>query len=198
MALPASAVRGAHLRVGLFDVETGLRVPVWASTLPLKDGYTAAVAELNQTPPEQYTFQMTPAELEACDVEFEDGLRLSGYSLRRAGGVAWLRLRWEARHRPSAKLHFFGHAVADESPAAVIQFSFDQYTALDKAVPSREGKLVVVQDVVRDVSRLGPEAKLMRAGVFDIDKPNDRIAIRRSSLPMSGPQKAFYLRLPPQ
>ncbi len=197
MVLPAAAARGTRLQLGLFDSHTDLRVPLWASTLPLKDGYTAAIVEPNQAPGDEYPFRMEPAPWIDCDVEFEQGVRLTGYSLRRTGEVAWLRLRWTAAERPEGRLHFFGHAVADQSPDSAILLSFDQDTAFDRVLPGRDGKFAIVQDVLRDISKLPAHARLLRVGLFDMENPNDRLAIRRSSLPMSKRQKAIYLPLPP-
>ncbi len=198
LVLPPSVGPGAHLRLGVFDPETGLRQPLWASTFPLKDDFTAAIIQPGEAPPPGYSFQMGPAPLVGCDVQFDQGLRLTGYSLRRSGRVVWLRLQWTAPRRPAARLRFFGHAVADQSRDAAILLSFDQDTGLEKTpAPPRGSPLVIVQDVVRDVSELGPEAKFLRAGVFDVAKPLDRLGVRASSLPMSKQQKAVYLPLPP-
>ncbi|MBI3664811.1 MAG: glycosyltransferase family 39 protein [Acidobacteria bacterium] len=197
LILRAATAKGTQLRLGLFDPETRLRVPVWASTLPLKDDYTAAVVISNAGPTAVYTFKMAPAPVVDCDVAFEGGLRLTGYSLRRAGEVAWLRLRWEAPRPASAQLRFFGHAVADQPSETPILLSFDQDIGLDKlAPPPRGSPLVVIQDVVRDISKLSAQARLLRAGVFDIAQPLDRLKILSSSLPMDGKQKAIFLPLP--
>ncbi len=196
LALPAAAARGARLRLGLFDPETRLRVALRASTAPLKDDYTAAVVEPNQAAPAGHRFRMDPAPLAEANVAFDRGLRLTGYSLRRSGNVVWLRLRWLAAKRPKGRLWFFGHAVAGQDREARILLSFDQETALERLPPGRDGTLQFVQDIVRDVSTLGGEARFLRAGVFDLDQPADRLAIRSSSLPMNREQKALYLPLP--
>ncbi|GEM_PF-1155744 len=198
LALPPAAARGAQVRLGLFDPESRRRIPLWASTAPLKDDYTAAVFLPNQPPAAEYQFQMGPAPVVACNVEFEGGLRLTGYSLRRRGDVAWLRLCWSARRRPKAKLYFFGHAVADQSAGTPILLSFDEETGLNRTLPSPDGQLTLIQDIVRDVSKLSGQAKFLRAGVFDIDRPLDRLAIRSSTLTMSKQQKAIFLPLPPR
>jgi len=140
---------------------------------------------------------MSPAPIAACDVQFDEGVRLTGYSLRLSHDVAWLRLRWLAPRGLDSRLRFFGHAVATQSPEAPILLSFDHDLGFEK-MPQRRGNdsFVVVQDILRDVSKLGAEAKFVRAGVFDIDKPLDRLAVRSSSLPMSSQQKALYLPLP--
>ncbi|MBI3694165.1 MAG: glycosyltransferase family 39 protein [Acidobacteria bacterium] len=188
LVLPAAAARGGQLRLGLFDPETRLRVPLWASTLPLKDDYTAAVVEPNQPPGEGYRFQMEPAPIVACNVEFEGGLRLTGYSLARSAGAVWVRLRWSAPRRPRGRLRFFGHAVSDQSAETPILLSFDQDLTLDNAE--------VVQDILRDATKLPGGAQFLRAGVFDLDQPLDRFAIRASNLPLNRQQKAIYLPLP--
>ena len=193
-ALPAAAVRNARVRLGLFHPDTKLRPPVWASTLPLEDDFTAAVAEPNAEPSAGYTFRMTPAPAMACDVRFEQGLRLRGYSLHRSGNVAWLRLHWTAPGPSRSRLYFFGHVVGDQSPEPKILASFDQDLGLDKLHASRRGGGIEwVQDVVREVSRAGPDAKWIRAGLFDMDRPLDRVAIRSSSLPMNRQQKAIFI-----
>lgn len=194
LALPASAVRGAQLRLGLYHPDTGLRVPLWASTFPVKDDYTAAVVEPNREPESRYVFQMQPAPAVACDVEFERGIRLTGYSLDRGGSTVWLRLHWRIPRGVRQRLYFFGHGVATQAPDTKILLGLDQDLALDRRHESRWGPpLVVTQDVVRDVSQLDPGVKLIRAGVFDMDKPLDRLAVRRSTLPMSREQKAIFL-----
>lgn len=194
LVLPAAKARGTMLRLGLFHPETGLRVPLWASTLPLKDDYTAAVVAPNQTPGTEYTFRLEPAPAVACRVEFEKGLRLTGYSLQRSGGTAWLRLHWLVPPGVRARLYFFGHAVASQERETPILLGFDQDLGLDRMPrPRGGGPITLVQDVVRDVSKLGPGVKWIRAGVFDMDQPLDRLAVRSSSLPMSREQKAVFL-----
>ncbi len=183
-----------HLRFGLFDPETGLRAPVWSSSYPLKDDYTAAVIAPNQTPAAEPVFRMGPAPAVSCNVEFERGIRLTGYSLHRSGGVAWQRLRWLVPPRAGGRIYFFGHAVASQDRDTPILLGFDQDLGLDRLPPARRrAPLALVQDVVRDVSRLGPEVKFLRAGLFDMDQPLDRLAVRSSSLPMSPVQKAVFL-----
>jgi 4-amino-4-deoxy-L-arabinose transferase-like glycosyltransferase len=197
LVLPAAKAQGAQIRLGLFDPETRLRVPLQASTLPLKDDYTAAVVEPNRAPPTEVTFRLEPAPLVPVDVLFDGGLRLTGYSVKREGGVAWLRLRWEAPASLAAPLRFFGHAVQSQELTAGILASFDNDLGLDRMPRSPEGRpRVFVQDIARDVSKLDPAIHLLRAGVFDFDHPLDRVAVRSSSLPMSRPQKAIYLPLP--
>jgi len=194
LVLPAANARGTALRLGLFHPETGLRVPVWASTLPLKDDYTAAVVAPNQAPGTENTFRMAPAPTLACNVEFEKGIRLTGYSLHRSGETAWLRLHWLVPPKIRARLYFFGHAVTSQERETPILLGFDQDLGLDRIPrPRSGGPLALVQDVVRDVSGLGPEVKFIRAGVFDMDKPLDRLAVRSSSVPMSREQKAIFL-----
>jgi hypothetical protein len=194
LALPPAKAQGAQLRLGLFHPETGLRLPLWASTLSLKDDYTAAVVAPNATPGAQYVFNMQPAPVIPCDVAFERGVRLTGYSFHRAGGVAWLRLHWLAPPGLRDRLYFFGHAVASQDRETPILLGFDQDLGLDR-LPRRRprGPQALVQDIVRDVSKLGPEVKFLRAGVFDMDEPLDRLAVRSSSLPMSREQKAVFL-----
>jgi 4-amino-4-deoxy-L-arabinose transferase-like glycosyltransferase len=188
LVLPAAASRQAHLRLGIFDPETGLRVPVWSSTFPLRDDFTAAVVEPNQAAPAGHAFQMQPAAAVPCNVEFGGGLKLTAYSVARSAGAAWIQLHWTAARKPRAKLRFFGHAVASRERDTPILLSFDQDLILDGETAT--------QDVVRDVSKLGPAAKFIRAGVFDVSRPLDRLAIRASDLPWDRGQKAVYLPLP--
>ncbi|HYM11165.1 MAG TPA: hypothetical protein VEU62_10545, partial [Bryobacterales bacterium] len=195
LILPAKAARGATLRLGLFDPETGLRTPVWASTLPLVDDYTAAVVDPNSAPGAGCRFEMRPAPLEECDVHFEGGLRLTGRSFVRAGDVGWLRLRWSAPGRPKGNVHFFGHVVVEPSPAAPILLSFDHDTGLGRMHNPGSEELVAVQDIVRDVSKLGEGARFLRAGLFDGERPDVRLPVRSSSLPMSKQENAVYLPL---
>ncbi|HYM12178.1 MAG TPA: glycosyltransferase family 39 protein [Bryobacterales bacterium] len=198
LALPPATARNAHLQIGIFDLESGLRVPVWTSTFPLRDDYTAAVVDPAQPPPAGYRFEAGPAPLTACNVVFENGLRLTGYSLRRAGEVMWVRLRWEAPRRLSKRLRFFGHAVADQSRDTPILLSFDQDLGLEKMpAPPRGSPIEATEDIVRDAAKLGAQAKFLRAGVFDVDQPLDRLSVRTSSVTLSRQQKAIYLPLPP-
>ncbi len=201
LALPAAAARGATLRLGIYDPQTGTRPVAWTSTFPLKDDYTAAVmapvTSPEQEPPTGRAFHMEPAPLEACVASFEGGVLLSGCSVRRAGDTVWLRLRWSAPRQLDSKLRFFGHAVASRDREARILLSFDQDLELDRRPrPRRPGRLEFIQDIVRDVSKLTPEAKWIRAGVFDVEQPLDRLAVEHSSLPASPEQKAIYLPLP--
>jgi hypothetical protein len=197
LMLPPAKVRGAQVRLGLFDPETRLRAPLWTSTLPLKDDYTAAVIEPNGLPPAEYRFRMQPAPLVSCEVNFAAGLRLTGYSVKREDGIAWVRLRWEAPASLRDPLRFFGHAVKSEAPETEILASFDHDLALERRPRPRGGRpRVLIQDIVRDVSRLDRDAKLLRAGVFDVTRPLDRLAVESSSLPASLPQKAIFLPLP--
>jgi len=199
LALPAAQTRDVELRLGLFDPDTGLRLPLWASTLPLRDDYTAAVVKPNQTPAAEHLLQMRPAALLECRVEFEGGYQLTGYSLQRASGVAWLRLRWRVPWGARRRIFFFGHAVADQSPDTRILLSFDQDLGVERLSRRRwfeTEQIELIQDVVRDVSRLGPEAQFLRVGLFDMDRPNDRLAIESSSLPSNPTQKAVFLRYP--
>jgi hypothetical protein len=194
LVLPASQAPGTTLRLGLFHPETRLRVPVWASTFPLKDDYTAAVVEPNQEPGREYQFRLGPAPIQSCDVRFERGVRLTGYSLRRGARTAWLRLQWLIPSGEQSRLYFFGHAVASQDRETAILLGFDQDLGLDRRPrPPRGGSFLLLQDVVRDVSQLGPEVKFLRAGLFDMDEPLDRLAVRSSSLPMSREQKAIFL-----
>lgn len=186
LALPESASAGARLRLGLFDSETGMRVPVWTSTVALADYYTAIVIDPNREPGADLVFEMSPAPIEPCDVKFEQGLRLTGYSLRRAAKVAWLRLEWSSPSRPNSDLRFFGHVTAEQSADAPILSSFDQ-----SLEPGR-----MVQDIVRDVAQLGGEARFLRAGIFNSRFPDRRLAIRASSLPFSKQERALYLPFP--
>jgi hypothetical protein len=197
LALTPASAQGAKVRIGLFDPETRLRVPVWASTAALKDDYTAAVLEPNEQPGVEYKFEMSPAPMVQCDVRFQGGLKLTAYSVRRAGDIAWVRLEWSAPRPPKQKLYFFGHAVMDQSPDTPILLSFDQDTGLNRIPPSRYGDVHLIQDVVRDVSKLDSRAKFLRAGIFDFDQPLDRLNIRSSSLASSARQKAIYIPLPP-
>ena len=169
LVLPAAKARGTSLRLGLFHPETRLRVPLWGSTFPLKDDYTAAVVEPNQEPGGEYRFRLEPAPLQPCDVQFERGVRLTGYSLRRDGRTAWLRLHWLIPAGERSRLYFFGHAVASQDRETAILLGFDQDLGLDRQPrPRRRDSFPLVQDVVRDVSGLGPEVKFLRAGLFDV------------------------------
>lgn len=194
LVLPPSKSRSAGLRLGLFHPETRLRVPLWASTFPLRDDYTAAVVEPNQEPGREYRFRLEPAPLQHCDVQFEKGVRLTGYSLRRDGRTAWLRLHWSIPTGVRSRLYFFGHAVASQDRETAILLGFDQDLGLDRQPrPRRGGPYLLVQDIVRDVSQLGAEVKFLRAGLFDMDEPLDRLAVQSSSLPLSREQKAIFL-----
>lgn len=197
VALRPALTRNLRLRFGIFDPETGQRAPAWASMLPLKDDFTAAVLDPSQPAASGYVFQMAPAPMAACDVEFPGGLRLAGYSVRRSRDVVWLRLRWLAPRRLSQKLRFFGHAVGDQRRDTPIVLSFDQDLNLDRLPPPRTGgPLELVQDILRDASKLGDAAKFIRAGVFDVAKPNDRVAVQSSSIGVDKVQKAVFLPLP--
>ncbi len=189
VVLPAGQAREAQVRLGVYDRDSMVRAPVWASTLPLVDDYTAAVVEPNRDPGSAVLFRMQPAGIEACEVAFERGLRLTGWSLSRSAGAVWLRLRWEAPRRPKGRLRFFGHAVPDQSPEAPILSSFDEDLRF-------HGETVIC-DIVRRSSPAGDPVKFLRAGVVNLDRPLERLRIRSSSLPLSRQQKAVYLTLPP-
>jgi hypothetical protein len=198
IALRPALAQDLRLRFGIFDPETGQRVPGWASTLPLKDDFTAAVVDPSQPAASGYVFQMAPAPISPCNIAFPDGLTLTGYSLRRTRDVVWLRLRWSAPRRISQKLRFFGHVVPDQRRDTSILLSLDQDLNLDRLPPPRlGGPLDLVQDIVRDSSKLGDQAKFIRAGVFDVAQPNDRLTVRSSSIGLDKTQKAVFLPLPP-
>jgi hypothetical protein len=197
LALPAAEARDARVHIGLFHPDTGLRVPLWVSTYPLKDDFTAAVITPNRPPPAGYAFQMSPGAPVPADVLFEDGIRLTGYSIARAGDAAWLRLHWSIPRGERRRLYFFGHAVASQSPDTAILLSFDHDLGVDRLPRARSGgPLNLVQDIVRDTSKLSPGGKFIRAGVFDLNQPLDRLSVLSSSIPSDPKQKAIFLPLP--
>ncbi len=190
MVLPGGPPAGLQLRLSVFDDETGLRLPLQASTVPLRDHHTAAVLEPNQPLATVRCFAMQPGSRVPCEIEFEPAT-LTGYAWRVQDGIAWLRLWWRATGRVGG-LNFFGHAVAKASRAAPILTSFDQELRLDhlRSVPQE-----LVYDVVRDVSGWTVPAEWLRAGLFDMARPLQRLRPRRSSLPISSAETAIYLPL---
>ena len=191
MVLPGEPPAGLELHLSVFDDETGLRLPLQASTAPLRDHYTAAVLEPNQPPAAVRCFAMQPGPRMPCEIEFETAT-LTGYAWRRQDGIAWLRLWWRVTARDNRRLTFFGHAVAEASRAAPILTSFDQELRLDRlrGVPQE-----LVYDVVRDVSGWTAPAGWLRAGLFDMARPLRRLRPARSSLPVSPIETAIYLPL---
>src|SRR5579885_929046 len=190
LLLPPSCAEGARLHFGLFDPEAQMRATLWASTVPVRDLYTEAVFEPNRKPPADYRFRLEPHPMERCGVEFANGVRLTGYSFARAADVLRLRLQWETLHRSEEeKLYFFGHAVAEQTADSPILLSFDQaFRMLENSAS---------QDILREASRLSAEARFLRAGLCDLARNYERIAIRSSTLRFSEADRCIYIPLPP-
>ena len=191
MVLPGGPPAGLQLRLSVFDDETGLRLPLQGSTAPLRDHYTAAVFEPNRPAATARCFAMRPGPRVPCEIEFETAT-LTGYAWSVEDGIAWLRLWWRTTGRVDQRLTFFGHAVAEASRAAPILTSFDQELRLDRlhSVPQE-----LVYDVVRDVSGWTVPAEWLRAGLFDMARPLQRLRPRRSNPPFSQAETAVYLPL---
>lgn len=190
LVLPPSFTQGARLHFGLFDPEVQTRATLWASTVPVLDLCTAAVFEPNRKPPADYKFRLEPQRIERCGVEFANGVHLKGYSFTRSRGFLWLRLRWEMLERSEEeKLYFFGHVVSEPTADSPILLSFDQAFR----VPATRAS----QEILREASKLSARARFLRAGLCDLARNYERIAIRSSTLRFSKTDRCIYLPLPP-
>jgi hypothetical protein len=195
LILPPGRGAGLKLHFGLFDAETGLRLPVQVSSVPLADDYTAAAFEPNQTLGRGRVFAMEAAPRTPCRVEFEGGPALLGYSWRVQQGLAWLRLWWEVRGPAQRPLSFFGHGVSEASAASPILTSFDQELGLERM---REVPEVVGRDVVRHLPGSGTSVRWLRAGIFDLDGSLERLPVVSSTVQVSHSERAVYLALGPR
>ena len=149
------------LRLGIYDPEINVRCAVLASTLPVLDESTAVLLTPNREPGSSYFVQFDPVPLIPCDLEFDDGLELTGYSASRHDQLLWLRLKWTLRGWPRRTLRFFGHVVAELTAEAPTLLQFDQDLPLERRGPAT----ALEQHVIR---ALGPaDPAWLRVGIFN-------------------------------
>src|SRR5579884_1187132 len=126
--------------------------------------------------------------ISACSIPRSRRGPLSG--LTRSRGFLWLRLRWEMLERSEEeKLYFFGHVVSEPTADSPILLSFDQAFR----VPATRAS----QEILREASKLSARARFLRAGLCDLARNYERIAIRSSTLRFSKTDRCIYLPLPP-
>jgi hypothetical protein len=149
------------LHLGLFDPVWNLRCPVVASTLPVVDDSSAVRIDPGREPGDRRLLRFDAPPLRPCGILFERGLELTAWSASRRDELVWLRLKWTWRGSSRRGLRFFGHAVAEPSPAAPTLAQFDQDIALERRGPATW----LEQNVTSRVA--APEAVWLRAGVFE-------------------------------
>jgi hypothetical protein len=184
---PNGTDAGLRLHLGLFYPAPNLRLPVVRSTLPVTEEGTAVLVTPNAEPGREVQYRLEPRPLEPCEVSFEHGLALAGYSAAQGQGLVWLRLKWRVRERPGGNLRFFGHGVGAADAEAPSLASFDQDLHADRRSAGTEFE----QDIVRAVP---PAATLLRGGLCK--SPGlERLGIRNSTLPFDAQARCFYLPL---
>ena len=150
-----------RVRLGVYNPEINVRVPVLASTLPVQDESTAVLVEPDQPPSSSYQVQFSDAVLHHCRVVFDGGIELAGYSVDRCRDLVLLRLRWMVRRGSRRVVRFFGHVVEqpDASSAALSQFDQD-------LLVHRVGPITTVeQNIIRSLPH--GEPAWLRAGVAE-------------------------------
>jgi hypothetical protein len=178
------------LRLGLFESNTNLRLPLVASSVPLTDDCTAALLSANAAPGVNCRFRLEPGPIAPCRVLFEGDLELWGWSVTEADGAIWVRLGWNVPARSKPPLRFFGHAVPARDTQTETLVSFDQEMALEGQGPVTE----FVQDIVRAVPRRENRLAFLRAGVC-MSPGLERLRIRESSLECDLEARCFFVSL---
>jgi hypothetical protein len=189
------AAAGSHpspeiysLRIGLFNPQTNLRLPLAASTLPVAEDFTAAVVAGGTPPGSDCVFRFEPSAVLPCRVSFADAVELVGCSVTMASGIVWVRLRWSLLRAPRTALRFFGHAIPCRDPEVGALAWFDQDMARGLS-PRFE------LDIVRAHPQDGPAPAFLRAGVCT-SAGLERLEIRRSTLECDLRNRCFYVPLP--
>ena len=177
-----------HLRLGLYDPVTNLRLPLVRSNLAVTDEFTAAVMESDTRPAEGYVHYCEPREMTSCQVVLEGGVELSSYSVTAAPGIVWVRLRWSISTVPAKALMFFGHLVPSCDPEIGALVWLDQ----DLAVHGRGPQPRFVQDIVRAAPPAGGSPLFLRAGVCT--HPDlQRLSILESSFDADLQNRCVYI-----
>lgn len=189
---PKPATPAYFLRFGLWDPETGLRVPLTASSLPVTDLFTAATVQAGQAPGSESVFCLQPAAAAPCRARFGDSVELVGCSVTLRERVLWLRLRWVVSEVPRSELMFFGHAVTAADPDRDAVASFDQ----DMAVHGRGSWPRFEQDIVRSIPADAPLPTFIRAGVCTFPELA-RLEIQESSLPSDPTSRCLFIPVEP-
>jgi hypothetical protein len=182
--------RRLQLRLGVYEPASNLRWPIWASSLPVTNDYTAAMLGLGELPCRVEQYRFGDALVEACSIIFDKGVHLSGYAVSRADSAVWLQLQWVLCRPPNLHWRFFGHGIVERSPLSPILVSFDQDLALRWAHPMQG----LEQNLGRSVRGLKTEPRELGAGIFHV-RSGRRLRVLQSSLPFDPESQRVFLSL---